>query len=69
MNQEINTTSKTDIENATKAYHSAQFLVSELRALMKTENLLLSEIALRDLENAADIEIRLKRVLSILESS
>jgi hypothetical protein len=36
---------------------------------MKTENLLLSEIALRDLENAADIEIRLKRVLSILERS
>jgi hypothetical protein len=69
MTQEINTTSKTDIENATKAYHSAQFLVSELRALMKTENLLLSEIALRDLENAADIEIRLKRVLSILERS
>lgn len=55
---------QTDVENTTKAHHSAQFLVSELRELMKTDNLLLSELALRELEAAVDIEIHLKRILS-----
>lgn len=59
--------STTDIENATKALHSAQFLVSELRALVKTDNLLLSELALRDLEAAVEIETHLKRILTGLK--
>ena len=62
-----NVASTTDIENATKALHSAQFLVSELRALMKTDNLLLSELALRDLEAAVGIETHLTRVLADLQ--
>lgn len=59
--------STTDIENATKALHSAQFLVSELRALVKTDNLLLSELALRDLESAVEIETHLNRILTGLQ--
>lgn len=56
-----------DIEATTKALHSTSFLVKELQELMKTDTPFLSDLALRDLESAVDIEIHLKRILTGLQ--
>jgi hypothetical protein len=58
--------SATDIENVTKALHSSQFLVSELQTLVKSENVLLSELAYRELANAAATRTNLERLVSLL---
>jgi trans-aconitate methyltransferase len=55
-----------DLENATKALHAAQFLVSDLRALVSSADLLLSDVALRELADAAALEGRLQRVVLAL---
>lgn len=56
-----------DIENATKALHSAGFLVKELQELMKTNTPFLSDLAMRDLEAAVAIETHLKRIVAGLQ--
>ena len=58
--------SATDIENATKAMHSSQFLVSELQTLVNSANVLLSELAYRELINAAAVKTNLERLVSLL---
>lgn len=55
-----------DLENVTKALHAAQFLASDLRALTASESPLLSEVALRELTDAAAMEGRLQRVVLAL---
>jgi len=56
-----------DIEAATKALHSSQFLVKELQELMSTNTPFLSDLALQDLESAVKIETHLKRILQGLQ--
>lgn len=55
-----------DLEHATKALHAAQFLISDLRSLVSSENLLLSDIAIRLLTDAAAMADRLDRVVVAL---
>lgn len=59
--------SPTDIENATKAWHSSKFLSQELKALSSSKNMILGELASRDLETVVAIELKLQRLVSILE--
>ena len=59
----MNSISSEDIENATKAWHSSQFLSRELQDLASSENLLLNELAMRDLEVAVALELRLQRLV------
>jgi hypothetical protein len=54
-----------DKENLIKAGQTADLLVQDLRELMKSNDPLLSDIALDILEQAAKIEQRLKRIESI----
>lgn len=56
-----------DLENATKAAQCAALLVADLRDLLKTENPLLADIALAEIESAAEIHRRLKRLQANLE--
>ena len=56
-----------DLENATKAAQAAALLVADLRALMASENLLLSDIALNELGVASLLCGRLQRLQSNLE--
>jgi hypothetical protein len=59
--------SSVDIENATKAWHSSKFLSQELQALASSDNKILAELASRDLESVVAIELKLKRLVSLLE--
>lgn len=56
-----------DLENATKAAQAASLLVADLRALMASENLLLSDIALTELGVASVLCGRLQRLQANLE--
>ena len=54
-----------DKENLIKSGQTANLLVQDLRELMKSNDPLLSDMALEILEQAAKIEQRLKRIESI----
>lgn len=56
-----------DLENATKATQTAALLVSDLRALMASKNLLLSDIALNELGVVSLLCGRLQRLQANLE--
>lgn len=57
-----------DAEQAAKALHSAQFLQSDLLALLKTSNPILAELVLRELEVVNPLVDRLLRIESLLRS-
>ena len=61
-------TKETDLENAIKTEQGANLLIQDLRELLKTDNLLLSELALKNLEQAVAIETNMKRIVSILKN-
>jgi len=61
--------SEMDIENATKAAQCAALLVSDVRALAASRDLLLSELGMETLELVVKIEQKLKRIESILTDS
>ncbi len=54
-----------DQENLVKTTHSANFLVQDLRGLVKSANPLLSDIALEILQQAVQIEQKLNRIETI----
>ena len=56
-----------DLENATKAAQSAALLTDDLRALVRSDNPLLSDIALRELADVAALRTRLERLQANLE--
>lgn len=56
-----------DLENATKAAQCAALLVADLRDLLKTDNPLLADIALSEVERAAEMQRRLERLQANLE--
>lgn len=57
-----------DIENATKAAQTASLLASDLRALVVSGNLLLSDIALAELVIVTALQTRLERLQANLLS-
>jgi hypothetical protein len=57
-----------DLENATKAAQGASLLVADLRALMASDNPLLSDMALNELGVAATLCGRLQRLQANLET-
>jgi hypothetical protein len=59
---------KVDQERIIKASQSANLLDQDLRELVKSENVLLADVALEILHQAAKIEQRLKRLESICRS-
>jgi len=54
-----------DNESIVKASQTANLLVQDIRALLHSDNLLLSDIAMEILEQAVKVENRLKRLESI----
>ena len=60
---------KNDQESVVKGSQTANLLVSDLRAMVQSENILLSDIALEMLEQAVRIEQRLKRIASTTEKN
>lgn len=56
-----------DQENATKASHSASFLVSDLRELVASKNLLISDVAMDLLDRSVEIERYLSRMVEALK--
>ena len=58
---------KKDEEHLIKASHSVSFLVQDLSDLVKSNNPLMSDIALEILQQATQVENRLKRVLALIE--
>jgi hypothetical protein len=58
----------TDREALTKVAHTAGFLVDELRELNCAENPLLAELGSELLAEAADIRLRLERLMVITGS-
>lgn len=63
------THNKVDLENAIKSEQTANLLIQDLRQLLKTPNLLLSELTLKNLEQAVAIETNLKRIVQALQSN
>lgn len=57
-----------DLENATKATQGAELLCNDLKALVRTNNLLLSDVALAELEIVAALHLRLQRLQANLET-
>ncbi|RJQ14435.1 hypothetical protein C4553_01105 [Candidatus Parcubacteria bacterium] len=51
-----------DKENLIKSSQTANLLVQDLRYLLKSDNLLLSDFAIEILQQAAQIEQRLSRI-------
>lgn len=58
-----------DIENASKAAQCASLLVSDVRALANSKDLLLSELGMGVLEELVKLENKLKRIESIVSGS
>ena len=56
-----------DIENATKAVQCAALLCADLYELVRSDNLLLSDIAMEHLADAQNLKARLERIASNLE--
>ncbi len=57
-----------DLENVTKAAQCAALLCSDLRALVCSDNLLLSDATLAELERVTALHIRLQRLQTNLET-
>lgn len=57
-----------DLENATKATQCAELLCSDLRALVCSDNLMLSDVALAELDRATALHLRLQRLQANLET-
>lgn len=60
--------SDADREALTKVSHTASFLAEELRALSSADNQLLAELGAELLVEAADIRLRLDRLMVITGS-
>lgn len=56
-----------DLENATKAAQCAELLCQDLKMLAATDNLILSDVAMKELEIAAAMRIRLERLAANLK--
>jgi len=56
-----------DLENATKAAQCAELLCGDLRELVKSENLLLSDVALAHLQTATRLRTDLERIAGLLK--
>lgn len=57
-----------DMEKATKAAQTAELLCKDLAELVKSDNLLLSEMAFAELTIAANLRVRLERLQTNLET-
>lgn len=55
-----------DLENATKAAQTAVLLQQDLNELVRSENLLLSDFAMRELEALRGIRTRLELLQALL---
>lgn len=55
-----------DLENATKAAQTAALLAADLRELIRSDNLLLAELALREAEVVGQIKVRLEMLQALL---
>lgn len=56
-----------DIENLNKTLHSIQFAISDLREVVKTNNLLLVELVMTSLETLNKEAAKIKNLIFILE--
>ena len=56
-----------DIENLNKTLHSIQFAISDLREVVKTDNLLLVELVMTSLETLNKEAAKIKNLIFILE--
>ena len=56
-----------DLEKATKAAQCAELLCQDIRALAATDNLILSDVVMKELEIAASQRIRLERLAANLK--
>jgi translation initiation factor 2 alpha subunit (eIF-2alpha) len=56
-----------DQEALVKSSHAASFLVQDLRDLMKSENPLLAEMVLDLLQQAVQLELKLKRIETLTQ--
>lgn len=55
-----------DLENATKAAQTAALLQQDLNELVRSDNLLLSDFAMRELESVRDVKTRLELLQALL---
>lgn len=55
-----------DLENATKAAQTAALLAADLRELIRSDNLLLAELALREAEVVGHLKVRLEMLQALL---
>ena len=55
-----------DLENATKAAQTAALLAADLRDLIRSDNLLLAELALREAEVVGQLKVRLELLQALL---
>lgn len=55
-----------DLENATKAAQTAALLSADLRELIRSDNLLLAELALREAEVVGQLKVRLEMLQALL---
>ena len=58
-----------DLENLTKALHSIKLTVADLKRVIQTDNLLLLELAMTTLKNLSEEELKISRLIKILETS
>ena len=56
-----------DLENATKAAQTAALLQQDLNELVRSDNLLLSDFAMRELEALRSIRTRLELLQALLK--
>jgi hypothetical protein len=56
-----------DVENATKAAQSAALLQADLGDLLRSENPLVSELALREVDVIVASRVRLERLAALLD--
>ena len=55
-----------DLENLTKTLHSIQFAISDLKPVLKTNNLLLVELVMPSLKTLNEQELKIKNLIAIL---
>lgn len=55
-----------DLENATKAAQTAALLQQDINELVRSDNLLLSDFAMRELEAVRDVKTRLELLQALL---
>jgi len=56
-----------DLENATKAAQCAALLCDDLRALVRSENLILSDVAMHHMADAQNLKANLDRLAANLK--